>query len=483
MLESDNESLILPAKTLPMEKEQPRNYQLSDSEPEDPEEVRKYQEKLKARRSRVTISRSNYSLASVRNRTINQNRTTNLTSNFVYFSMPNNSFDQKLLFLVQPHLLDFSSSEDEETIRGGIKDSDEEESEYEIKPATVSSPKRRKVDNTSPAKTPVRSPSNRSSHNSSGIDVNANMHPIIQDIYPLPEVDTPCSSGSDSKAAKLNRISTPKPTDLKASKLLNRNSMRRSKNLALEKQVVTATKSSPSRPAANVTPKKAASPVKEAPKSPPKAASPVVTAKTKGRPRKSVATSTPTLSSKTPSLTAQHLASTKPKANETASPSKFFKSKSTTSEDVAKAPAPTVAPLEAATEEQQTQQDVYDNLEYDQLNQANDVPLTSTLVTPEKSTGRRTRSNVARRSIPLRASLAASSEAATASGPTTRQGSKAITPRNKSLTTRSKNKDQPVQPSPIKKAAASPQNKQQNGKQDRDLNDLFSLNPNPISCP
>jgi hypothetical protein len=85
MLESDNESLILPAKTLPMEKEQPRTYQLSDSEPEDPEEVRKHQEKLKSRRSRATISRSNYSLASARNRTIIQNRTTNLTSNFCTF--------------------------------------------------------------------------------------------------------------------------------------------------------------------------------------------------------------------------------------------------------------------------------------------------------------------------------------------------------------------------------------------------------------
>ena len=85
MLESDNESLILPAKTLPMEKEQPRNFELSESEPEDPEEVRKHQEKLKSRRSRVTTSRSNYSFASVRNRTINQNRTTNLTSNSCIF--------------------------------------------------------------------------------------------------------------------------------------------------------------------------------------------------------------------------------------------------------------------------------------------------------------------------------------------------------------------------------------------------------------
>ena len=80
-MESDDsdqsDALILPATAVLQEK--PRNFALSDSEPEDPEETRRFQQMLEARRNRARSQ--NLSTVSVaRNRTINLNRTKNATS-------------------------------------------------------------------------------------------------------------------------------------------------------------------------------------------------------------------------------------------------------------------------------------------------------------------------------------------------------------------------------------------------------------------
>lgn len=74
--ENDDGLILMPAfKTIPEDK-QAFIQAFSDSEPEDPEEVRKLQERLLLRRSRV----HNTTTVSTKNRTLQHNRTTSNTS-------------------------------------------------------------------------------------------------------------------------------------------------------------------------------------------------------------------------------------------------------------------------------------------------------------------------------------------------------------------------------------------------------------------
>lgn len=72
---SDSDSLILPMKSSAKSNVQPHQI-LSESEPEDPEEVRIHQEKLKARRSRIITNMSTISVVGKQQ----DNLTFNMTS-------------------------------------------------------------------------------------------------------------------------------------------------------------------------------------------------------------------------------------------------------------------------------------------------------------------------------------------------------------------------------------------------------------------
>ena len=75
--EEDDDGLILPAfKTIPEDKLAAK-LAISDSEPEDPEEVRKLQERLMLRRSRA--HNTNLSTVSTKNQTLQHNRTNNIS--------------------------------------------------------------------------------------------------------------------------------------------------------------------------------------------------------------------------------------------------------------------------------------------------------------------------------------------------------------------------------------------------------------------